>query len=194
MNKHIRSLTFLVAALIVLPVLYILCFHFGWGNPFHSVRWIIGCYIAALVYAVAQAVALHFLPSKNRKTIAALTLAYYLWMFTLSCTAIIFGWDMHPKSWTVIVVCYALAAFLPPFSEVSQQLFFWKEHSEEASDQIDVLTRERNVLQVKYETLRRAFEDASKDVFAKDASKDVFAKDARKRMSAAMSFVDSLEK
>lgn len=185
MNKHIRSLTFLVAALVLLPILYIICFHFGWGNPFHSVRWIIGCYIAALVYAVAQAVAIHCLPSKNRKTIAALTLMYYTWMFTLSCTAIIFGWDMHPQSWTVIVVCYVLAAFLPPFSEVSRQLFFWQEHSGEASDQIDVLTRERDILLVKYESLLRASTDAYQN---RDWTQ------ARKHLSAGINFVRDLEK
>ena len=135
------------------------------------------------IYAVAQAVTLYFLPSKNRKTIAALTLMYYLWMFTLSCTAIIFGWDMHPKSWTVIVLCYCLAAFLPPFSEISRQLFFWQERSEKASDQIDVLTRQRDNLQVKYEALRRAAEDTRRNT----------PESSYRHLASALKFVDSLE-
>lgn len=121
------KVTFLIASLVVLPVLYVICFHFGWGNPIISAPWIFWCYVAGLIYAIGHAIATVVLPSDNRWVLLGLTGFYYVSIFALSCLAIIHGWGMYPKNWIVIVVSYAAAALLPPFSQVTQYLNPWME-------------------------------------------------------------------
>lgn len=120
-----KAILLLIGVLLGMPVLYVVCFHFGWGQEVRSAPWIIWTYLAAVIYGVCAGVAAYFLPTDKPLIRAAMAATYYIAIFLLSCLAIIYGWGMYPRSWIVIIVCYACAAFLPPFSSITKQLRFW---------------------------------------------------------------------
>lgn len=116
------KLWYLIFVLLVMPVMYYVCFHYGWGNTVHSWGWVIGCHLGAAAFAGIHG----FTKQRHRWTRVVMTAIYLLMIFSLSCFAIIFGWGMHPLNWWLICIPYAFAATLPPFDETSRHLMFWK--------------------------------------------------------------------
>lgn len=123
MNQSPKVLAVIAMAM---PILYYVCFHFGWNNNVHNWWWVCGGWTAAAAYGFFHA-AYEPTEGPNYRVRAAIFSAIYLLMiFSLSVFTILEGWGMQPRNWWLVVIPYCFAAALPPFNVISEKLLFWR--------------------------------------------------------------------
>lgn len=112
----------LIVVALMMPLLYYVCFHYGWNNSVHNWWWVCCGWTAAGLYGTFHA----FQKPTSRVHLAALNAVYLLMIFSLSVFTILEGWGMTPRNWWLVVIPYCAAAALPPFDSVSRYLLWWR--------------------------------------------------------------------
>lgn len=139
-----------------LPLANYIVFRHGWTNVVTSWFWIVFEPILALAWAFLCQLPIW---AVSRKREALRALATYFVIFSLSGTAIIYGWGMHPQNWYVIIVFYVIACFLPPFDQVSYSFWYWSREKDDK--EIDLLRRERTELRIAIMNYENAIESGN---------------------------------
>lgn len=123
MTQSPKVLAFVALAM---PLLYYVCFHYGWNNNVHNWWWVCAGWTAAGAYGALHA---RYEPTEGphyNVRVAIFSAIYLLMIFSLSVFTILEGWGMTPRNWWLVVIPYCFAAALPPFNTVSEKLLFWR--------------------------------------------------------------------